>query len=176
LTTAKIQVFADEFPETNFILVHRDPFRITTSAATIAEGIYQPFISEQPGPLHEDGLHDQNILKWLKMMFCALVKFKKAEPERVANVQYMDLMSDAVTATRSAFKYFAMDVPEDLQQRIVAFLKKQRSGKRVAPPKNYANFGYDEDTVWADSTVAEYCEFFGVQKERSRLIDTKTGL
>jgi hypothetical protein len=176
LTTAKIQIFADEFPEANFVLVHRDPFRITTSAATIAEGIYQPFIREQPGPLHEDGLHDQNIFKWIKMMFRALVEFKKAEPERVANVQYMDLMSDVVMATRSAYKYFAMDVPENLEQRIVAFLKKQRSGKRVAPPRKYDTFGYDTEAVWADPIVSEYCDFFGVKQERSRLIDTKTGM
>jgi hypothetical protein len=176
LTTAKIEMFANEFPEANFILVHRDPFRILVSACTICEGIYQPFIREQPGPLHEDGLHDRIILKRLKMMFRALVEFKKAEPEKVANVQYTDLMSDAVMATRSAYDYFAMDVPEDLEQSIVGFLAQQRSGKRAVPPKKYDNFGYDAEAGWADPTVTEYCEFFGVKQERSRLIDTKTGL
>ena len=176
LTTARIQIFAEEFPEANFVLVHRDPFRITTSAATLSEGIYQPFIREQPGPLHEDGLHDQNILKRLKMMFRALIKFMKAEPERIANVQYLDLMSDAVMATRSAFNYFAMDFSEGLEQSIVAYLERQRSGKRVAPPKNYNTYGYNAETVWTDPSVADYCKFFGVQQERIRLIDTKTGL
>jgi hypothetical protein len=176
LTTAKIQMFANEFPEANFILVHRDPFRITTSAATIAEGIYQPFIREQPGPLHKDGLHDQNLLKRLKIMFRALIEFKKAEPERVANVQYLDLMNDAVMVTRSAFDYFSVDISEDLEQRIVTFLAQQRSGKRVAPPKKYDTFGYNAEAVWADPTVADYCKFFGVKQERTRLIDTKTGL
>ena len=175
LTTAKIQMFADEFPEANFVLVHRDPFRITTSAATIAEGIYQPFIREQPGPLQGDGLHDQNLLKGLKMMFRALVEFKKTSPEKVANVQYADLMSDAVLTTRSAYDHVGKDVPEDLDQRIVGFLKQQRSGKRAAAPKHYENFGYDTDDVWTDPTVAEYCEVFGVQRERSRLVDTRTG-
>ena len=176
LTTARIQIFADEFPEANFVLIHRDPFRITTSAATISEGIYQPFIREQPGPLHEDGLHDQYILKGLKMMFSALVKFMKAEPERVANVQYMDLMRDAIMTTRSSFDYFSIGIPEGLEQGIVAFLEQQRSGKRVAPPKKYDTFGYDAETVWADPSVADYCKFYGVQPERTRLIDTKTGL
>ncbi|MGD9305412.1 MAG: sulfotransferase [Desulfobacterales bacterium] len=176
LTTAKIQMFADEFPEANFVLVHRDPFRITISAATIAEGIYQPFIRQQPGPLHEDGLHDKIILKRLKVIFRALVKFMKAEPQRVANVQYLDLMSDAVAATRSAFNYFAMDLSENFEQGIRAFLEQQRSGKRVAPPKKYDNFGYDAEAVWADPSVADYCKFFGVKQERTRLIDTKTGL
>jgi hypothetical protein len=176
LTTAKIKMFANEFPEANFILVHRDPFRILVSAATLTEGIFQPFIREQPGPLHEDGLHDRILLKRLKMMFRALVEFKKADPERVANVQYTDLMSDAVMATRSAFDYFAIDYPEDLELRIVGYLERQRSGNRAAPPKKYDNYGYDAEAVWADPSVADYCKFFGVQEERTRLIDTKTGL
>ena len=176
LTTAKIKMFADEFPEAKFILVHRDPFRIMISAATIAEGIYQPFIREQPGPLYEDGLHDRIVLKRLKMMFRALVEFKKAEPEKVADVQYTDLMVDAVKTTRSVYEDFAIDVPENLEPSILGFLEQQRSGKRVAPPKKYDNFGYDADDVWADPVVADYCKFFGVQRERSRLTDTKTGL
>jgi len=174
LTTAKIQMFADEFPEANFVLVHRDPFRITTSAATIAKGIYQPFIREQSDPLQEDGLHDQNLLKGLKKMFRALIEFKKTEPEKVANVQYSDLMSNAVLATRFAYDNVGMDVPEDLGQRIAGFLKQQRNGKREAAPKRYEDFGYDADDVWADPSVAEYCEVFGVQRERSRLVDTRT--
>jgi hypothetical protein len=100
----------------------------------------------------------------------------KAEPQRVANVQYLDLMSDAVMATHSAFEYFAMDFPEDLEQHIVAYLERQRSGKRVAPPKKYDAYGYDREAVWADLSVADYCKFFGVKQERTRLIDTKTGL
>ncbi len=168
-------MFADEFPEANFILVHRDPFRSLVSAATIAEGICQPFIREQPGPLHEDGLHDQILLKAWKMMFRALVEFKKTEPEKVTNVQYADLMSDAVSTTRFAYDHVDTDAPEGLEQRIVGFLKQQRSGKRAAAPKRYENFGYDADDVWTDPTVAEYCEVFGVQRERSRLVDTRTG-
>jgi hypothetical protein len=85
-------MFADEFPEAKFVLVPRDPFRILTSAATISQAIYQPFIREQPGPLHNNGLHDPISLKWLKTVLRALVDFKKAEPEKIANVQYTDLM------------------------------------------------------------------------------------
>ena len=176
LTTAKIQMFAEEFPEANFVLVHRDPFRILTSMAAVGEAIYQPFIDEQPGPLHEDGLHDRFVLKWLKLAFRALVEFKEAESEKVADVRYSDLMNDAVSATRFAYDYFGIDVSKNLEQRIGSFLKQQRGGKRMAPPKKYANFGYDAEAVWADPTVAEYCELFGVKQERLRLIDTKTGL
>ena len=175
LTTANISTFATEFPEANFILVHRDPFRILVSSCTLSEGIYQPFIRRKPGPLHEDGLHDRIILNGLRKMFCALVDFKNTSPEKITNVQYSELMSDAVLATRFAYDRVGTEVPEDLVQRIVGFLKRQRSGKRAAAPKRYGNFGYDADDVWTDPTVAEYCEAFGVQRELSRLVDTRTG-
>jgi hypothetical protein len=175
LTAARIKSFADVFPEAIFILMHRDPFRILVSACTTAESIYQPFIGEQPGPLQKDGLRGQIMLKRIKAMLGALVDFAKDRPTKVANVQYADLMRDAVLTTRSIYDYLNMEVPKDLKKSIIDHLKQQRSGKRVAPPKSYETFGYDEDAVWADPTVAEYCEFFGVQKERSRLIDTKTG-
>ena len=175
VTTAKIQVFADEFPEANFIIVHRDPFRTLISTATLADGIYRPFIREKPGPLNEDGLQGRILLNAWKMMFRALVEFKKTEPERVANVQYSDLMNDAVLATRFAYDHVCTDAPEDLEERVVGFLKQQRSGKRAAAPKRYEDFGYDADDVWADPTVAEYCEVFGIQREQSRLVDTRTG-
>jgi len=85
-------------------------------------------------------------------------------------------MSDAFMVTRSVFDYFAMDFPEDLEQNIVSYLELQRSGNRMAPPKKYDNFGYDAEAVWADTAVADYCKIFRVKQERTRLIDTKTGL
>ena len=51
------------------------------------------------------------------------------------------VLEETVMATRSAYEYFAIDIPEDLEKSIVAFLKQQRSGKRVAPPKRYERFG-----------------------------------
>jgi hypothetical protein len=81
-----------------------------------------------------------------------------------------------VEATRSAFDYFAMDFPEDLERHVVAYLELQRSGKRMAPPKKYDNFGYNAKAVRTGPIVANYCKFFGVKQEQTRLIDTKTGL
>jgi hypothetical protein len=175
LTTANIQRFADEFPEAGFILVHRDPFRILVSAATLSDSLYQPFLRQQPGPLHDDGLRNRALLKGLGTMLRAMVEFKEAQPGRVFSVQYSDLMSDAVSVTRSVHEHFGLEVPENLEQSTVAFLQAQRKGKRAAPPEKYSDFGYNAGTVWADPTVSEYCTVFGVQREEQRLVDTKTG-
>ena len=171
LTTARIQMFAGEFPEAKFILVHRDPFRILGSVCTLSEGINQPFIREPPGLFYEDGLRDRSVLKGLNIMFRALVDFQKAESKKVANVHYRDLMNDAVTATRSTYDYFSIDIPEGLEESIVDFLEQQRSGKRAKPPEKFDDYGYDAGAVWADPTVNEYCEFFTsfVREKRHRL-------
>jgi hypothetical protein len=68
-----------------------------------------------------------------------------------------------------------MSAPEDLDARIAGHLRKQRGGKRAAPPGSLETFGYEADTVWSDPVVIEYCESFGVERERSRLVDTRTG-
>jgi hypothetical protein len=62
----------------------------------------------------------------------------------------------------------------DLEERIVGYLRKQRSGKRAAPPRSLETFGYEADAVWSDPVVRAYAESFGVEPERSRMIDTRT--
>ena len=58
---------------------------------------------------------------------------------------------------------------------VVGYLRKQRSGERVAPPGSLATFGYQADAVWSDPVVTEFCEAFGVEPERHRMVDTCTG-
>lgn len=173
MTSNKIQMFADEFPEAKFVIVHRDPFRILCSAATLTESIYQPFIREQPGALYEDGLRERHMLKHLRKMFRSLVEFQKNESTKISNVRYSDLMNDAVSATNLLYRKMDTDIPIDLEQSIVAFLKKQRNGKRAKPPKHYKDYGYRINDVWTDPVVAEYCETFGIVPEKSRLAEAQ---
>jgi len=176
VTTEKIQAFADVFPESTFMLIHRDPFRSLISTCAGSHSISREFISEPPGQIYENGTIYQDIQKWQKIKIRALIDFASAEPERVANVSYSDLMNDAALTVRTAYVKLGFQVPEDIDQRIINYLNQQRSGKRVAPPKKYDAFGYDADAVWADPTVTEYCTVFGVERERTRLVDTKTGV
>jgi hypothetical protein len=170
-----IRAFSEIFPEAKFIITHRDPFRALISACTLGEIVCKPLIGEQTYPFHEDGISGMQVLKLQIRVFGKLATFAKAESAKVFSVQYTDLMNDAVLTTRSAFDYFGIEVPNDLEKRILAYLEQQRSGKRLAPPKSYGTFAYDEHAVWTDLDVVEYCNFFGVHKERTRLTDTKTG-
>lgn len=174
MTTTKIAEFAEAFPEASFVLAHRDPFRALVSSCATGDAICQAFLDGPPGPLHEDGLHEREAFDSQKMALRALVAFAEAEPARVVNVRYADLMANAVATTRSIYEGLGMSAPQDLDARIAGYLEKQRSGKRAAPPKRLETFGYEADAVWSDPSVAEYCTSFGVERERARMVDTRT--
>jgi hypothetical protein len=175
MTTMKVAEFAKVFPEASFVLTHRDPFRALVSSCATGDAICQAFLAAPPGPLHEDGLHGQQAFGSQKLALRALVELAAAEPERVVNVRYADLMGDAVATTRSIYERLGMDAQAGLEERIGGYLRAQRSGRRAAPPRSLETFGYQADALWADPAVTEYCETFGVERERSRLVDTRTG-
>ena len=175
MTTMKIAAFAEVFPEASFVLTHRDPFRALVSSCATGDAICQAFLEAPPGPLHEDGLYGQEAFGSQKMVLRALVEFAESESARVVNVRYADLMSNAVATTRSIYERLEMNTPEGLDERIAGYLRKQRSGKRVPPPRSLETFGYQADAVWSDPAVTGYCESFGVERERSRMVDTRTG-
>lgn len=175
MTTKNVAAFAEVFPEVSFVLAHRDPFRALVSSCATGDAICQAFLEGPPGPLHEDGMHAQEAFAAEKMALRALVELAKSEPARTVSVRYADLMADAVAATRSIYERLRMNVPKDLAERIAGHLRKQRSGKRAPPPRSLETFGYQADAVWSDPIVAEYCTSFGVEPERTRMVDTRTG-
>jgi hypothetical protein len=174
MTTMKIKEYADVFPEASFIITHRDPFRALVSSCVTGDAICEAFLQTPPGPLHEDGLRGQEAFGLQRLVLNSLVKFAKSEPSRVVNVRYADLMSNAVATTRSTYDCLKMSVPEKCEERIVRYLREQRSGRRAAPPRSLETFGYRADTVWRDPAVTEYCELFGIERELCRMVDTRT--
>lgn len=174
MATMKIKGFAEVFPEAAFVLTHRDPFRALVSSCVTGDTICQPFLKEPPGPLHEDGLRNQEAFDLQKLVFQALVDFAKSGQATVTHVRYDDLMKDAVAAVRSIYNGLGLGTPAKLEESITNFLEKQRDGKRASPPLRLETFGYDPDTVWKDPAVTAYCKLFGVDRERSRLVDTST--
>jgi hypothetical protein len=174
MTTMKIAQFAEVFPEAAFVIVHRDPFRALVSSCATGDAICQAFLEAPPGPLHEDGLRGQEAFASQKLALDAVADFAKSEPATVVNVRYADLMDDAVATTRSIYERLQMNTPEGIEERIAGYLRTQRGGRRAAPPKQLETSGYQADAVWRDPAVVQYCDLFGVERELSRRIDTRT--
>jgi hypothetical protein len=96
----QIAAFADVFPEANFVIADRDPFRCLVSMVVMGESIITPFCIDNP--LTNDGARDRVALSWIKPKLTALSAFRVAAPERVTHVAYPELMPDPTrTATHT---------------------------------------------------------------------------
>ena len=174
MTTMHLATYAAVFPEASFVLLHRDPFRALVSGCATGDAICEAFLDGPPGPLHEDGLRAQQAFTSQRRVLRAVTAFAASDPARCVHVRYADLMHDTVATTRAAYERLDMPVPDDLETNIRAHLRRQRSGARAAPPPTLETFGYRADAVWSDPVVRQYCETFGVTRERSRLVDPRT--
>jgi hypothetical protein len=164
---AQIAAFADVFPEADFLITDRDPYRCIVSMAVMGESIVEPFCVGNP--ITDDGARDRTVLSYVTPKLVALSSFTTAAPDRVTHIPYPELVGrPADTVQRVLAK---LDIPDDpqLSGSIQEFLDAQRSGARAAPPSELSTMGYDHDDVLADPVVSDYCHTFGIEPERARL-------
>ena len=168
--SGQIAAFADVFPEADFVITERDPFRCIVSVAVMGESIIEPFCVDNP--LTNDGTRNRHVLSWVRRKLAAMSAFSAAAPERVTHIAYPDLVGDPAGAVQRTVSTLDLPVDENLTGRIDAFLHAQRSGARAAPPAELAAMGYTHDDVLSDPTINNYCTTFAIEPERSRLTGT----
>ncbi len=166
----QISAFADVFPEAQFLITDRDPYRCIVSMAAMGASIIEPFCVENP--ITADGTRHRTVLSWVKPKLTALSSFTAAEPNRVTHVPYPELVGQPDDTVQRALS--TLDVPHDpeLSGTIQGFLDAQRSGARAAPPSELPTMGYTHDDVLSDPVIADYCRTFTIEPERSRLTGT----
>jgi Sulfotransferase family len=167
----QIAAFADTFPEADFLITDRDPYRCIVSMAVMGESIIEPFCVENP--ITDDGNRERKVLSWVKPKLAALSSFTAVAPGRVTHVPYPDLVGEPADTVQHASS--ALGIPDDTQLsgRIDDFLHAQRSGARAAPPSELPTMGYTHDEVLSDAVVADYCRTFRIEPEHSRLTGTR---
>ncbi len=169
--SGQIAAFADVFPEADFLITDRDPYRCIVSMTVMGESIIEPFCVRNP--ITDDGNRHRTVLSWVKSKLAALSSFTAAAPGRVTHVPYPELVNDPPDTMQRALS--ALEIPDDaeLPSRIRGFLEAQRSGARAAPPSELPTMGYTHDDVLSDPVVADYCHAFNIEPERSRLTGTR---
>jgi Sulfotransferase family len=167
----QIAAFADVFPEADFVITDRDPFRCVVSVAVMGESIIEPFCIDNP--LTNDGDRNRQVLSWVRPKLAAMAAFSTAAPERVTHFAYPDLVRDPTGTVQRTFSALGIPTDHDLPARIDTFLHVQRSGARAAPPRELATMGYGHDDVLSDPAVSNYCRTFGINPESSRLTGTQ---
>ena len=167
----QIAAFADVFPEADFLITDRDPYRCIVSMAVMGASIIEPFCVENP--ITDDGTRHRTVLSWVKPKLTALSSFTAAVPGRVAHVPYPDLVGNPTETVQHALSALNVADHATLSDRIDRFLQTQHSGGRAVPPAELPTMGYTHDDVLCDPVVADYCHTFNVEPERSRLTGTR---
>ena len=166
----QIAAFADVFPEADFLITDRDPYRCIVSMAVMGESIIEPFCVDNP--LTDDGTRERTVLSWVKPKLAALSSFTAGAPGRVTHVPYPDLVRDPTSMVARALSALGVSDDAELPGRVDQFLEAQRSGARAAPPSELPTMGYTHDDVLSDPVVADYCHTFDIEPERARLTGT----
>jgi hypothetical protein len=160
-----LAAFAEVFPEASFVLTHRDPYRALVSTSTMLQSINQPFVD---GELRLRREQDDWLARYQWGSLAGMVTFADSSRAPIAHLHYPDLLEDGPGACLRALSELELKIDDEYVSRARAFLDRQRSGERAAPPEAYDGFGYDHDAVLNEREVAAYCRRFAVQPERVR--------
>jgi Sulfotransferase family len=162
----QVAEFAEVFPEARFVITDRDPHRCIVSLAVLGHGIVEWFC--EINPLSEDGQRSKIISGQVPSKLASIADFTTDAPSRVMHVSYPELVRAPVHVAEQTLAANAAD--DQLSAKVVTYLDRQRAGERAAPPAALDTMGYQQADVWSDPIIKSYCERFGIERERTRLI------
>ena len=164
-----LAAFAEVFPESSFVVTHRDPFRTVISAATLLSSVGQQFAAADVDVLADDGRTERHVLRMQAAAVTALADFVDHQEHRVTHVAYPALMADPVGVAVSALEAGNVGAAQQAEPGATTFLARQASGHRATPPSAYDDRGYRADDIHDDPAIARYMERFGVEREMTRM-------
>lgn len=156
--------FLTVFPEAHLILMHRDPFRATTSLLTLLSHIHGPFFRQ------ESVLKDR-LLKFVvphTERRLSLISDVYRQAQKLTNIAYPNLVQNPIESVKSIYKDNGKALPFDMASRLETFINEQKAGKRAKPPKDMPSFGLNQDEFLSRPSISEYCKTFAVETERKR--------
>ena len=159
--------FFDVFPDTRFVYIHRDPYRVMRSFCTLIDVVDGPFLKDR-AYLADCERNDQRFLQRMGRLFDNLGNFEDQHPDRVINVQYANLLASPVAEMSRL--YTSTPLPKDpgLPARIEEFLQAQAAGSRAKPRAQLLDMGYTREQVENHPQVARYLQRYKVITEAQR--------
>jgi Sulfotransferase family len=161
----QVAQFGDVFPEARFVFTDRDPYRCTVSLAALGHGIAEWFCERNP--LTDDGHRSKLTSNQVRSKLSSVAAFTTSEPFRAMHVAYPDLVGAPVEVVRDVLSVSTAD--DQLPAKVGAYLDRQRTGARAAPPAVLDSMGYDQASVWGDPVIKTYCDRFDIEPEHTRL-------
>lgn len=159
--------FSRVFPEATFVYLHRDPYRVLTSFCTLLDIVNGPFLRD---PDYQAKLNqgESFCLNRMGRVYREMADFETAHPDRVLNMQYVDLLSEPVKEIDRIYREAKFELDPALGKKIEGFLAHQQAGGRARPRGQLSDHGYTRQTVENNSALRSYLQRYKVVLEPSR--------
>lgn len=159
--------FLEVFPDTQFVYVHRDPYRVLRSFCTLIDVVDGPFLRDR-AYLEDCESNDQRNMRRMGQLFENLGAFETAHPDKVINVQYADLLTSPESEMSRLFAQTRHKEDDKLAARIAQFLQEQKAGGRARPRGKMIDYGYTREQVENYPPIARYLQRYRVATEEKR--------
>lgn len=159
--------FLKVFPDTQFVYIHRDPYRVLRSFCTLIDIVDGPFLKDR-AYLADCERNNQRSMRRMGQLFENLGAFETAHPDKVINVQYADLLATPESEMSRLFAQTRHREDEKLASRITQFLQEQKAGSRAKPRGKMIDYGYTREQVENYPPIARYLQRYRVTVEERR--------
>ena len=155
------------FPEASFVYLHRDPYRVLTSFCTLLDIVNGPFVTNRDYQANLN-LEESFCLNRMGRVYTRMAEFEVAHPERVLNMQYVDLLNAPVEEIARVYREAGLQSDAALEQEIQEFLTRQKKGGRAQPRQQISDHGYTRQKVENDPALHAYLQRYNVVLEPNR--------
>lgn len=150
-----------QYPDAKMIHTHRDPLKFIGSSANLT-GVLHWMRSDEVdmsvrGPLMS--------LAYQFMLSGVIAQRQSGTvpADQIADIHFVDLMSNPVDAIKRAYDHLSMPFPEEMASSVPAYLADKPKGKFGPHRYEASRLGLDESTLRND--FADYIDHYGVALE-----------
>ena len=150
-----------QYPDAKMIHTHRDPLKFIGSSANLT-GVLQ-WMRSDAVDMTIRGPSMTLAYQFLLSGVIALRESGIVPAEQMADIHFLDLMSDPVDTIKRAYEHLAMPFPDEMAESVPAYLANKPKGKFGPHVYEASRLGLDESTLRSD--FAEYINHYGVALE-----------
>lgn len=150
-----------EYPDALLVQTHRDPVRIVASVSSLI-ALLRSLASDKPSI-------DEVAAEWADYILDGCERSVQARvdgtvrPERAVDVQFRDFMADPFVTIRSIYERLGLDLTDEAEARMRAFLAENPSEKHGGHQYTFEDTGLDAGAL--RERAKRYQDHFGVPSE-----------
>jgi hypothetical protein len=148
------------YPDACIVQTHRDPSRVLASLSSLIAGwraLYE-------GESDRKAIGRWQLGLWTNTMANALAFRKKSDPKRFFDLDFREIVFDAVGAARRAYEHFGLDFTAEGERRLRSWRDANPQHKQGEHRYDAADFDLAPDRV--RDAFRPYFEHFGITAEK----------